>query len=418
MTEYEFGGPVGVVFMMLFLPATILGLFTFCDDKTAGCPNYVALPDFGKHSYFSVEANLVLIGWMVFLMFLWAVIPGAWADGVKLPTGGRLKYKLNGFSSGCITTICLIAGHLSGIFDLVWIYDNYLQLASAAILLSTLMSIMLYISARLKYSIPSGYLAGPGSTGIAIYDFFMGHELNPRIGDLDLKQFCELRPGLIGWAVINASCALKQYRETGMVTNAMWLVNIFQLIYVVDALWFEKAILTTMDITTDGFGFMLVFGDLAWVPFTYSLQARYLATFKQSEQLSVQMVLFIVAVKMVGMAIFRGANSQKNKFRTDPMDPSVRHLKTIPTERGTRLLISGWWGIARHINYFGDWVMAWAWCLPCGFDHIIPYFYAIYFGGLLVHREMRDEHNCKNKYGKDWDKYCSIVKWRIIPFLY
>lgn len=40
----------------------------------------------------------------------------------------------------------------------------------------------------------------------------------------------------------------------------------------VDALFHEKAILTTMDITTDGFGFMLVFGDLAWVPFTYSLQ--------------------------------------------------------------------------------------------------------------------------------------------------
>lgn len=31
-----------------------------------------------------------------------------------------------------------------------------------------------------------------------------------------------------------------------------------------------------MDITTEGFGFMLAFGDLTWVPFTYSLQARYL----------------------------------------------------------------------------------------------------------------------------------------------
>jgi hypothetical protein len=30
-------------------------------------------------------------------------------------------------------------------------------------------------------------------------------ELNPRLegGSLDLKEFCELRPGLIGWAVIN-----------------------------------------------------------------------------------------------------------------------------------------------------------------------------------------------------------------------
>lgn len=31
-----------------------------------------------------------------------------------------------------------------------------------------------------------------------------------------------------------------------------------------------------MDIIHDGFGFMLAFGDLAWVPFTYSLQAQFL----------------------------------------------------------------------------------------------------------------------------------------------
>ena len=39
-------------------------------------------------------------------------------------------------------------------------------------------------------------------------------------------------------------------------------------LYVADALYNERAILSTMDITTDGFGFMLAFGDLAWVPFT------------------------------------------------------------------------------------------------------------------------------------------------------
>lgn len=31
-----------------------------------------------------------------------------------------------------------------------------------------------------------------------------------------------------------------------------------------------------MDIITDGFGFMLVFGDLVWVPFLYCLQTRFL----------------------------------------------------------------------------------------------------------------------------------------------
>ena len=36
----------------------------------------------------------------------------------------------------------------------------------------------------------------------------------------------------------------------------MALVNVFQAAYVLDALFYEKAILTTMDITTDGFGLM------------------------------------------------------------------------------------------------------------------------------------------------------------------
>lgn len=93
-------------------------------------------------------------------------------------------------------------------------------------------------------------------------------------------------------------------------------------------------------------------------------------------------------------------------------------LKTMPTERGTKLIISGWWGMARHINYFGDWLMGLAYCLPCGFNSVIPYFYAIYFAILLIHRELRDNHACHKKYGKDWDKYCSIVKWRIIPYVY
>ncbi len=123
----------------------------------------------------------------------------------------------------------------------------------------------------------------------------------------------------------------------------------------------------------------------------------------------------------------------------------------------------------------------WAWCLPCGFDHILPYFYVIYFGALLgkqlctgnlstvlsvtcsgvvlealpflvrfscnalaepvtcieplclscaqssaphcvsvgaVHRDLRDGHACALKYGKDWDRYCAIVKYRIVPLVY
>lgn len=111
--------------------------------------------------------------------------------------------------------------------------------------------------------------------------------------------------------------------------------------------------------------------------------------------------------------------------------------KYIKTERGTLLLASGWWGRSRHINYLGDWLMSIAWCLPCGslalsaaslvrtltcthagFATPIVYFYPIYFAILLIHRERRDDHKCREKYGKDWEKYCQLVPYRIVPFVY
>ena len=46
-------------------------------------------------------------------------------------------------------------------------------------------------------------LCGILFAGNMVYDFFMGKELNPRIGALDLKFFFELRPGLIGWVMLD-----------------------------------------------------------------------------------------------------------------------------------------------------------------------------------------------------------------------
>ncbi len=234
---------------------------------------------------------------------------------------------------------------------------------------------------------------------------------------------------------------------TGAVSAPMALVCAFHFVYVFDALACEPAILTTMDITTDGFGFLLVFGDLVWVPFTYSLQARFLL--EHPVELSWAAIAAILALQCLvrrvalnkrgvappvravltwhalisplphkGYTIFRGANSQKDTFRRDPSHPSVAHLTSLPTARGTRLITSGYWGLARHVNYFGDWLMAWAWCLPCGTASIIPYFYVVYFGVLLAHRERRDEEACRAKYGADWDRYTALVRYRIIPYVY
>ncbi|ELK32134.1 Lamin-B receptor [Myotis davidii] len=255
-----------------------------------------------------------------------------------------------------------------------------------------------------------------------------------------------------------------------------------------------SSVLTTMDIIHDGFGFMLAFGDLVWVPFVYSLQAFYLVL--HPNEVSWPLAALIVALKLCGYVIFRCANAQKNAFRKNPADPKLAHLKTIHTSTGKNLLVSGWWGFVRHPNYLGDLIMALAWSLPCGeyqerspdsvhrgvfvgtpwaeprqtllpwthwdpalsssegrsvfyqracsaaptplstrgrrevclqwederpdqgFQHVLPYFYVVYFTVLLVHREARDERQCRRKYGLAWDQYCQRVPYRIVPYVY
>lgn len=71
--------------------------------------------------------------------------------------------------------------------------------------------------------------------------------------------------------------------------------------------------LTQMDITTDGFGYMLSFGDLVWVPFTYGIQARFLAF--HPVDLGLPACAAIVALNLAGFYIFRTANSDKDSFR-------------------------------------------------------------------------------------------------------
>lgn len=157
-------------------------------------------------------------------------------------------------------------------------------------------------------------LAAGGDTGTWVYDFFIGRELNPRVFGLDLKYFNELRPGLLHWGLYNVAYAYKQSQlpsANGLPDVWMILVVIFEGYYIIDAVMNEPAILTTMDITTDGFGWMLSFGDLAWVPALYSLQARFLSN-KHSPlktPLDYAFLVLVVVLGVLGMAIFRGANS-------------------------------------------------------------------------------------------------------------
>ncbi|XP_064143884.1 delta(14)-sterol reductase TM7SF2 isoform X2 [Loxodonta africana] len=422
---------------MLLLPATMFHLLLVARSGPArllGPPPY--LP--GLEELWSPRALLLWFAWLGLQAALYLLPAHKVAEGQELKDKSRLQYPINGFQALVLTALLLGLGVLAGL-PLDALPEMLLPLAFAATLIAFIFSLLLYLKSQVAPAsalAPGGNSGERGPSGVRmeadggtrlhfhplyspgnpIYDFFMGRELNPRIHFLDFKYFCELRPGLIGWVLINLALLMQEAELRGSPSLAMWLVNGFQLLYVGDALWYEEAVLTTMDITHDGFGFMLVFGDLAWVPFTYSLQAQFLLHHPQA--LGLPMASAICLINAVGYYIFRGANSQKNTFRKNPSDPRVADLKTISTATGRQLLVSGWWGMVRHPNYLGDLIMALAWSLPCGASHLLPYFYLLYFTALLVHREARDERQCLQKYGLAWREYCQCVPYRIVPYIY
>jgi len=204
----------------------------------------------------------------------------------------------------------------------------------------------------------------------------------------------------------------------------MVLVNVLQAVYVLDLFWREDWYVRTIDIQHDRFGFYLAWGSVAWLPFMYTLPAAYLAT--HPVELSPVAVAAILALGLAGYTIFLSANRQRDRFRRagtsgyriggqDASFVPARYVSEDGRVHDTRLLTSGWWGVSRHPNYIGDVMMASAFSLPCGFAHVLPYFYALYLPALLVHRARRDEARCRAKYGSAWDAYRTAVPARIVP---
>ncbi|KAB8215323.1 ergosterol biosynthesis ERG4/ERG24 [Aspergillus novoparasiticus] len=477
-SEYEFGGPLGAAAITVGLPI-LLYVFAFTCNDVTGCPvpsllsprtlswgrlkSEIGWPLEGIWDLCSWEVTGMVLTYYLLSMFLWKILPAQEVRGTKLVQHDRpLTYRFNSFSSSVVQlAACAIGTYLKGADFVVWTYiaDNYVQLLTANILISYALSAFVYVR---SFSVDTNYpnkelreLAAGGNTGNSVYDFYIGRELNPRVslplfGEFDIKTWCEMCPGLTGWILLNLAFIAKQYRTYGFVSDSILFTASVQAFYVLDGQYNESGILTMIDITTDGFGFMLSFGDLVWVPFLYSTQCRYLAVYPL--HLGWTGIAAVSAVFALGLYIFRAANTQKNVFRTQPSDPSVANLSYIQTKRGTRLLTAGWWGMSRHINYFGDWLQSMPFSLPTGlagytimsagsaaalstdfkmldgrevvqgeakgWGAIFTYFYVLYFAILLMHRERRDDAMCAKKYGEDWEEYRRIVKWRILPWVY
>jgi len=113
-------------------------------------------------------------------------------------------------------------------------------------------------------------------SGNPIYDFFMGVNLNPRIGNLDIKMWAEIR---VSWTILfflTVSAAVKQYEVYGVVTMPMWFMVLAHTLYANACQKGEECIPTTWDISYECFGWMLCYWNLAGVAFVYCFQSIFI----------------------------------------------------------------------------------------------------------------------------------------------
>ncbi|CCW60408.1 unnamed protein product [Phytomonas sp. EM1] len=417
--RYEWGGPIGAFFMVFFLPILVLALNSLCGKTSCSLIEQLSdVPELVLNTLHSARENLlealiIEVFWICLHAVFYLCPIGRMVEGMPLRNGKALSYRINAIQVFILCHVVLIGLAVAGIINLAYLTDIFPSLMLASILISTVMSVILY---GMSFRSSTVLTALGGNSGNPIYDFWMGRELNPRSGFLDWKFMCELRPGLIGWSILNWSHVLKSV-QLGTLTPGIVLIALFESLYVVDGLLMEAGNLTMMDIVSDGFGFMLCFGDLTWVPFIYTLKTKYLLYHPVS--LTPGYTALCVVLVVVGYTIFRGANTQKDRFRNNPSDPRVRCLRTMRTSKGKSLIISGYWGVCRHPNYVGDWLMTLGLAALCGVQDLLPYFHPIYFAFLLIHRQLRDEEQMMEKYGKkDWDDFCELVPCRLIPGVY
>ena len=220
-----------------------------------------------------------------------------------------------------------------------------------------------------------------GASGNLIMDLYWGVELYPRLfwNTLDVKTFTNCRFGMMGWAVMALTFALKQQEATGKVADSMAVSVALQLIYIAKFYWWETGYWQSIDIMHDRAGYMICWGCLVWVPSVYTSPGQYLAG-NRARELGAPLAGTIFVLGLVAIFLNFHADWQKKIVRASNGKALIygRPVKLIRAKYTTAtgevkesiLLASGWWGVVRHFNYAPELAAAFLWSAPCGFRNV------------------------------------------------
>ncbi|XP_013389229.1 lamin-B receptor-like [Lingula anatina] len=356
---------------------------------------------------------MIVLGWFLFQVVLAALPVGRVISGLPVRGSQKLKYRCNGSIALVLSLVAMAVGHAYFKVNLAVVHTLWLQLISAATVLSLVLSVVLYIQARKAK--PSA--VAPEATGNILVDFWVGRELNPRIRTFDWKLFM-IRFAYLSMLAVDVIFLVEAYTgKSGMSNYPFLLVAGVQVLHCAVQVLNEDMFLTMPDITKMGLGFMFIYGFMLAGPFGSSIQARYLLEHPQTPPLWA--LASVALLNLFGFILYQSTVSQNARFTRNPYDPTLSHLESMPTSvPGERLLVSGMWGMCRHPLYFAELVLIYAWSLACGFSTPLVYVFPVLMTLLCMDSVRKEEAEASKKYGSTWDRCCQRVKYKLIPFVY
>lgn len=223
--EFEFGGSLGAASLMIGFPLIMWYMWigaTYYDGRLPMPDSDQSWTEFGGHlaqlvvegAYPTRKAWAIYWIFFIFQALMYCYMPGVSNHGRPLrhEGGKRLPYYCSAFTSFYATLAIAAVLHWTGFFPLYTLIDDFGPIMTVAILSGFLNSFIVYISAIVRGRTHR-------LTGYPIYDFFMGAELNPRIGILDFKMFYEVRIPWFILLLITCSVAARQLNTYGYISK-------------------------------------------------------------------------------------------------------------------------------------------------------------------------------------------------------
>lgn len=394
---------VWAIIFMILGPVILVSLHTLCTKS--GCK--LETPKFStKHTdYINKDAIIQLVGFYAVLKVASFIPMGSIVNGQRM----------NGFA----TLLVLLSAVPALVYykvPLSSVRKNYFFLMASCIIASFLSAIVFYISSfwAAKSSINS-----KGNTGNPIVDIFNGRTVSPKFLGSDAK-LTTFRFSMIGLAVLNVLMVTDSIVSSGgKASPTVILAAAFQVLYSLDAMFFEEYYFHSHDAMNSGFGWSLISSYLTF-PFLPTLITKYLLD--RSPVVAWYYLTLIGLMNALGYIIFRSSETQRCEFAKNPSNPALAHLETVSTAGNRKLIVSSWWGIVRHPNYLGEVLIQWSWVLPAvgalGFTDLVPYYLPFVTTLMLVIRCHQINQRNKRKYGSAWNSYCEKVRSNIIPKVY